>query len=165
MQQIFLQGKELKREGKKVSDKMADEKYNGWTNRETWTVKLHWDNNEGDYRFFTDEAKRFKKEGKSAFEFAEFLEEQAEEIQEQVINNPEQATQEAKMFIQDTGSLWRVDWREIAEAYFQDIEEIEKYERQKKKPIEVKKKKGWRMESARHSLARKGVKTGRRKRK
>ena len=99
-----------------------DKEYQGWTNRETWAVKLHWDNNEGDYNFFIEEAKQFKRKGKSADEFAEFLKESAEEIQEMVMKG--EGTQEGKLFIQDVGSLWRVNWVEIAEAYYEDIKEV-----------------------------------------
>lgn len=100
-----------------------EEKYNGWTNRETWAVKLHWDNNEGDYIFFTAEARRQKGEGVSAFEFAEFLKEQAEDIFDTVINGQTPHNEGARLFVADVGSLWRVNWIEIAEAYYEEIDE------------------------------------------
>lgn len=99
---------------------MSDEKYEGWANHETWAVKLHWDNNEGDYRYFTEQAKKFKEAGETTYAFADFLKARAEEIQESVIEG--EATKEAKLFIQDVGSLWRVDWVEIAEAYYNEVE-------------------------------------------
>lgn len=95
--------------------------YEGWSNRETWAIKLHWDNNEGDYNFFTGEAKRFKNSGRSISEFADFLKDTAEEIQDIVINRPEEASKEARLFILDVGSLWRVDWDEIADAYYDEV--------------------------------------------
>jgi len=101
-----------------------EEKYQGWSNRETWAVKLHWDNNVGDYNYFTGTAKRFLKEGKPSYEFADFLKQQAEEIEESVYEG--NASEEAKNFMRDVGSLWRVDWDEIAKAYYEDIKSDEK---------------------------------------
>jgi len=100
-----------------------EKEYNGWTNYETWAVKLHWDNNEGDNKFFNTEARAFKNHNKSVGLFADWLKAQAEEIQESVLNGT--ATEEAKMFIKDAGSLWRVNWIEIAEAYYADNEKTE----------------------------------------
>jgi hypothetical protein len=86
-------------------------------------VKLHWDNNYGDYKYFTGMAKEYKEEGRKVYEFAEFLREAAEDIKNEVIHNPETASQEAKLFIDDAGSLWRVNWDEIAKAYYDEVEE------------------------------------------
>lgn len=101
---------------------MTEDKYQGWTNRETWAVKLHWDNNEGDYNFFTQNAKDFKREGKEVFEFADFLKEEAETVYE-IVFDENGGTEEAKLFVKDVGSLWRVNWIEIAEAYYREVEE------------------------------------------
>ncbi len=35
---------------------MADTKYNGWTNYETWLVKLWMDNDQGSYEYWKEEA-------------------------------------------------------------------------------------------------------------
>ena len=47
--------------------KMTDDEYNGWTNRETWAVKLHWDNNPGDYDFIMSEAKEHIERGEPVY--------------------------------------------------------------------------------------------------
>ena len=99
---------------------MTDE-YNGWSNRETWAVKLHWDNNEGDYRYFSGRASDFKEADKKLIEFADFLKAQAEDIYKAVEDGT--ATKEAKLFVSDVGSLWRVNWLEIAEDYYDGVEE------------------------------------------
>lgn len=103
----------------------TSEKYNGWTNRETWAVKLHWDSNSADHDFFTNKAREHKKHNKSVHEFAKFLEDTAEDIHEAVFH-PEaggvQPNKEALMFVQDVGSLWRVNWVEIAKAYYDEVE-------------------------------------------
>lgn len=97
------------------------EEYNGYKNKSTWAVKLHWDNNEGDYKYFTGEAKRFKGRGKEVYEFADFLKEQAEEIKHNVIYG--ESTEEAKLFIDDVGDINDVDWQELAEDYYKEVDE------------------------------------------
>ena len=104
--------------------KMTDDEYNGWTNRETWAVRLHWDNNQDDYDFIMSEAKKHIERGEPVYRFADFLKEIAEDIQDTVINE-KSATHEARLFIQDVGSLWRVNWLEIAERYYDEIAEEE----------------------------------------
>ena len=96
------------------------ESYQGWSNYESWAVRLHWDNNEGDYRHMTEEAKNYKKAGKSIREFADYMKETAEEIQDIVIEG--QGNEEQKSFMHDVGSLWRVNWYEIAESYYNEVE-------------------------------------------
>ena len=95
-------------------------KYEGWTNRETWAVKLHWDSNEGDYISYNSEAKEYKTHGSTLYEFSEFLRESYDELEQTVMDGV--ATEEAKRMVQDVGSAWRVDWREIAEAYYNDVD-------------------------------------------
>ena len=99
-----------------------EENYNGWENRETWAVKLHWDNNSRDQEYFSGLASEFKKSDKSVHEFSEELFNIAEEIFDSVIMQA-QGTREAKLFVADVGSLWRVNWREIAQAYYDEVDE------------------------------------------
>lgn len=106
------------------------DRYNGWTNRETWAVKLWWDNSSGDQEYFWGEAKRFRKEKKPAYEFADFLKEQYEEMEDSVYNG--EGNEDAKSMVKDVGSSWRVDWREIAESYYSDVAEDEKYRKENK---------------------------------
>lgn len=101
---------------------MSEDKYNGWTNRETWAVKLHWDNNEGDYLYFTEQAEEFKKAGKKVWEFADHLKEAYEEMEAMIFEG--EGTGAGKLMVQDVGSAWRVDWCEIAEAYYNEVEEV-----------------------------------------
>jgi hypothetical protein len=82
------------------TEKNSD-KYNGWTNYSTWAVKLHWDNNEGDYRYFSREAKRFKGL-REAREFGIFLKDSYAEIFDSVIEG--NATEEAKLMVRDVGN-------------------------------------------------------------
>jgi len=97
-----------------------EEEYNGWTNKETWAVKLHWDNNQGDQEFFSEQAREYEKV-KGLHDFADFLRDTAETIFNMVIDEG-QGTSEAKNFVKDVGSLWRVNWQEIAKAYFDECD-------------------------------------------
>ena len=41
-----------------------DDRYNGWSNYETWTVSLWLDNDEHTYRYWRDELKRHRNEAR-----------------------------------------------------------------------------------------------------
>ena len=43
-----------------MSTTQDTEKYNGWTNYETWNCKLWMDNNEGDQDYWKDQAREAK---------------------------------------------------------------------------------------------------------
>lgn len=103
---------------------MTDDRYNGWTNRETWAVKLHWDNTYGDYLFFSELAKEYFTRGDAVYVFADRLKEEYDQIKESVFDG--EATKEAKMMVQDVGSDWRVEWVEIANAYYDEFREEKK---------------------------------------
>ncbi len=98
--------------------KGTEEEYQGWSNRETWAVRLHWDNDPVTDEVFRDSAKSFKEQDLSSTAFADHLQEEAEVMQSHVINDPDRATQEERLFTADVGSLWRVNWQEIADSYY-----------------------------------------------
>ena len=63
-----------------------EQKYNGWTNYETWAIKLWMDNDEGEYEYWQETAKEIlnstkgeEAEQKLASEMKEHFEENAEE--------------------------------------------------------------------------------------
>jgi hypothetical protein len=119
-----------KKKGKKHLHSEGEKSdYNGWSNHATWAVKLHWDNNQGDYDFFTGNAKEFLKEKKPLHEFADFLKEQYDEMFEGVVEGA--ATEPAKMMVRDVGNAHDVDWREIAQAYYDEEKENQEYEKKK----------------------------------
>jgi hypothetical protein len=49
----------------KGAKRMADQKYNGWTNRATWNVALWLGNDEQLYRWAVQTVRRYQKEGKA----------------------------------------------------------------------------------------------------
>lgn len=118
---------------------MSDEEgYNGWSNRETWAINLHLENNKGDYNQMLDAAKEILSEehtpGTMAFTsavgaMANYVKEWTEEVFSSVVNYPDGAedcwppSQEARMFVADVGSWWRADFYEIAESWINQAKE------------------------------------------
>ncbi len=104
---------------------MTDQKYNGWTNYETWVTKLWMDNDEGSYNYWsevTDEIYRdgvadkpFTKKERAALDLADMLKEQHEDA------NP---IEDASVFSDLMGAaLSSVNWYEIAESLIEDAVE------------------------------------------
>ena len=100
------------------------EQYNGWTNRETWATKLHLDNdqalNEYAWEYAREEvAGHDKGEAINAYHLGETLKNWVEEdllTLENVAGN-----RDLWMMLTDIGSLYRVNWREIAQAYLDEL--------------------------------------------
>jgi hypothetical protein len=101
-----------------------DEQCEGFSNKETWAVALHLDNVrwiQEAYRVHRDTASDLK-------DFADRLKNMLENWQEDFFNGsqfPDEISQRERhadlvhMF-QDVGSLWRVDWKELAEHLLKD---------------------------------------------
>ena len=91
---------------------MADERdeYNGWSNRETWAVNLWLSNDQGMY----SEACRIIKDAEDAEDAEEKIKEYVEDLK--VLLN-EEGADELKGMFNDIGSMWRVNWKELVEAW------------------------------------------------
>lgn len=89
---------------------VESEKRNGWSNHETWALNL-WLSNDP---VLFEEARKAAKEGG-----AEGLREYVEELFERFFDDPYAYKGMATM-IREVGSLWRVAWDELAEAYAED---------------------------------------------
>ena len=110
---------------------MSDEKerFNGWSNHETWCVHLWLTNEEGSYRYWRAEAARHRKEaprhanvrqGIWSVELAERA-----ELAQQMKSEIEEASPltEASIYSDLLNStLSEVDWHEITGAFLEDIE-------------------------------------------
>ena len=82
--------------------------YNGWTNYETWNVKLWLDNDEGTY----DEVRAMARRSRSAYDLGQ-------ELREFVLDGMPDLG--ASMYADILGAALRdVNWQEIAEAYRED---------------------------------------------
>lgn len=80
---------------------MTNEKYNGWANRETWAVALYIGDDEG-----LSETCR----GLDAYH----LKANFEDLAADVVDG--EASRDLRMMMLDIGSLWRVDWQEVANS-------------------------------------------------
>ena len=97
------------------------EKYNGWTNYETWVVNLWMSNDEGSYHYWTDIVRDFYDEADSDDTFTKkesAIYNLTNQLKDQHIDNqPDTYGVYADLI---TAALDTVDWREIAEHWIDD---------------------------------------------
>ena len=109
--------------------KTEKENYNGWTNYETWNVKLWIDNDQGSHEYWLDRACNwlaisqktdiFTKEENASFDFREELKDYFEEGAQNLL---EASKMQASCFSDLLGSaLSNVNWQEIAESLLEEI--------------------------------------------
>ncbi len=103
---------------------MCDQ-YNGWTNRETWATKLHLDNDET----LNDEAWELARKWNDAneellvYKLGEWIKDWIEDdvlTYEKVTGN-----RDLWLMLTDIGSLYRVNWQEIAQTYVEELAQEE----------------------------------------
>lgn len=100
------------------------EEYNGYTNRETWATGLHIDNDYGLY-LATEEVATELVSGSGSESavrlMADYLEELVTEISESVFypEGETPASEGARLMLSDIGSVYRVNFRELAEGYIE----------------------------------------------
>lgn len=107
--------------------------YNGWTNYETWNVKLWMDNSQGDQEYWNEQAQEaydkangdsnFTRLEQASFDLREILKEHFENFIQEILENAKlQAS-----FVADLlrSALSEVNWQEIAESLLGEIEEVE----------------------------------------
>ncbi len=98
---------------------MTVETYNGWTNRETWATMLHIDNDQWLLETAMDYANIALQDEKDSEKLtAYYLGEQLSQwIQEDLLTLENIAgNQGLWLMLTDIGSLYRVNWTEIAES-------------------------------------------------
>ena len=93
--------------------------YNGWSNRETWATALHIDNDQSLYEIAQEYIQHAFKDCDSPLMC---LEESLENwITEDLITLENVAGNHGLwLMLTDIGSLYRVNWREIAENYLEE---------------------------------------------
>jgi hypothetical protein len=88
-----------------------EENYNGWSNRETWALNLHLNNTE---TLQNDLISIVKDDKLKDYEKEDELKDWVEEMVYNFIEGEEFCyKEEIKLLIQDVGSFWRINWREI----------------------------------------------------
>jgi hypothetical protein len=97
---------------------MKEQEYNGWSNRETWATMLHIDNDEFLLDTALDYAKQQLEETESQDEAIRYLSETLESWLENDLLTRENiaGNQGLWLMLTDIGSLYRVNYREIAET-------------------------------------------------
>jgi hypothetical protein len=97
----------------------ADDTYNGWSNRETWACHLWLSNEESLYHWAEETV---------CLEGADGLREGLEQLQAAIVDTSDSYAyaegtglvlyaRDARLALGDIGSLWRVDWEEVAAAF------------------------------------------------
>lgn len=121
---------------KGLADHHEQQKYNGWSNRETWAVALHINNDQG-WQQDVHEALREAGYGPAiddvnAREAGEVIKDNVElrleNMRVNVYGYDDRATRrrnaEAYHLVrEDVGSLWRVDWDELGRSFLSDLAE------------------------------------------
>lgn len=109
---------------------METKSYNGWSNYETWNIKLWMDNDEGSYNYWNERAQEvyddatadgpFSREERATLDLADAIKEYHEEAAEEFTKDKSGPFCDLL-----SAALSEVNWYEIAEGY---IEEVEKEE-------------------------------------
>lgn len=92
------------------------EQYNGWANRETWALMLHVGNDQGLYEMFRDGARLNREEGGDVADAAKDLAESIFTRRGYVDYYGGEWPDALADIAREIGSLWRVDWSEVAAA-------------------------------------------------
>jgi hypothetical protein len=120
---------------------MSEDTYEGWTNRETWAVALHINNDQG-WQEGVHEALRENRYRRhevdngqfvtvvplDAHDAGEIIRENVEEVLDpsdvlaEGDDAPEIFVRNLWPVAQDIGSLWRVNWTELGAAFLSDLE-------------------------------------------
>lgn len=104
-----------------------DTKYNGWTNYETWVVKLWIDNSEGDHIRWTERTQELVQEAvqdASDADADDIRSDAVSTLASELENDHDEAIPDVSGVFSDLlgHALGCVDWREIAEHYVNDID-------------------------------------------
>lgn len=108
--------------GKSEKDKtMNEQEYNGWSNRETWATNLWLTNDYGMTKDLEIYFQELHKEDEPTTpeilrDFVEYVETYVNELLEFENLNPTTYS-----MLTDIGSLYRVNWREIAQGFSEEL--------------------------------------------
>lgn len=99
------------------------EEYNGWTNRETWATALHIDNDYGLLHNALDYV-REETRGEDEVDIYDLAEGFKYQLEEDILTFENvRENRSLWLMLTDIGSLYRVNWREIAQHYLDQVKE------------------------------------------
>ena len=111
------------------------EKYNGWTNYETWNVKLWMNNDQGSYTYYRELSQECYDQAEASERPTFTREEQATlDLSQRLKDEYETASQDWLKESGKSASVWadligaalsEVNWHEIAEALIEDVDKEE----------------------------------------
>lgn len=97
-----------------------DERYNGWTNRETWALMLYINNDQGLYESALELVQRHAAEGDDVSgELSMWVTELLNPDEYQSLYGERQTEGLARMAF-EIGSLWRINWTEVVASLLED---------------------------------------------
>lgn len=123
--------------GHSAGESVTDETYNGWTNRETWAVALHINNDQGWQESIHASLRESIAQGNelhhadnftiTAWAAGDIIRENVEEMldvdRRVSIHGAWYAASDLQwLAMRDIGSLWRVNWTELGAAFLSDLE-------------------------------------------
>ena len=82
--------------------------YNGWSNRETWATKLWLDNDRGLY----EQVREMASQHDTVLGLADGI----EELFDELWGDGTELAHDTYTMFRDIGSIYRVDWHEIAQS-------------------------------------------------
>lgn len=92
------------------------EEYNGWSNRETWAVNL-WVTNDQGFNDYVNEAMKGAYDGEGE---NYRLDEVYRDAVESILDYDGAPSRDVAIMKDDIGSMWRVNWRELANTWVSD---------------------------------------------
>jgi hypothetical protein len=105
---------------------MNTEKYNGYTNRETWTLALNIDNDDSLSYVVIEAVKQIMVQHTSnqVYFVIKYLENFVDQLQEWRFDEASgNINQGLVSILDDIGSTWRIDYNELAHKYIQEYKE------------------------------------------
>ena len=111
-----------------TSECLREQKYNGWTNKNTWALKLHMDSNEGYYTYWQGTTTEIIKHSKQPLkDLTEEIKEWYDTIRNNVIskNRQHEPTQTEINLILDISNGQDINYKEIAEELITENKEQE----------------------------------------
>ncbi len=99
--------------------------YNGWSNRETWAANLHMTNDEGWSKSLDEAVVESHARGDSKYGTGHAIEQVFNDYLDGMadfLSSSGTLMGNFEMVLRDVGSVWRVNWTEIAESALSGLE-------------------------------------------